>query len=456
MGYIDELKEWLSPASISISKEILEIYSYDASGISIKPSIVITAYTTDDILFTVKIASRNNVALTVRGAGSGLTGGSIPKDGGIILNLEKMNKLLHIDKEKLVAIVEPGIINGTLQKRLEKYNCFYPCDPGSSKFSTIGGNLAENASGMKGKLFGSCITSVLGVQYINAIGKTINTGILNKDGESNRILQNIIAGSEGTLGIISKIALKLEKIPETKTHFTSLIYFSSDTNAIDFILELSKQNIIPFSLEYMDKESFNATNLTQEYKEELASTILLIEWNNNSKQIKELINSSDIIKEISSKDNSMYNEFWNIRKNISPSLFKIKPNKINEDIAVPMDKIYEFIDYLHTVKHNNPLISIFVFGHASIGCFHINLMFDKSVDDSLNQTNKIVKSLLKKVIELKGTISTEHGIGLSKKEFLSWELGKEVLELNQYIRYIFDKKCIFNPGKIFDPITLED
>lgn len=442
-----DIKKRVSRNAVDFSAEALEAYSYDASKQSGRPSVVVNALTLEDIIAVINTARRFKVPVIPRGAGTGLSGGSVPGQPGIVLSLERMNRIIHIDPNLKLAVVEPGVINATLQSRLLKYNLFFPCDPNSSAFSTLGGNVSENACGLKGRMYGSCFSHVKGLVYVNAEGNVISTGYFNHG--KNQLLQNLFISSEGTLGIISKIALQLMDIPHKLS--TYFLFFKERNQAFELARYLMARGLFPYSLEFIDGNTYSliADPASFFYRKHTGSAVLL-ELGEHEDFIHELLDFFRHMEIIKARDEKERKQFWDFRNLVSPALYNLAPDKQNEDVAVPLDKLDELADFLKDLNNENPLLQIHTFGHLSAGCFHINFMYDNRQADAGTQCGTAVRKAIEKVISLGGTISCEHGIGLTKKAFLRLELGDKAYYLNKNLKSVFDPEGLFNPGKVFE------
>jgi FAD/FMN-containing dehydrogenase len=447
MEFIKALKQRLPRHALDLTRESLFAYSYDATKRCTHPVALVNAVRLEDVTGTIKIARQYKIPVVTRGAGSGLTGGSVPHKNGILLNLERMNRILHIDKIKKIAVIEPGVINADLQVRLGQYGLFFPCDPGSAEFSSIGGNVAENACGMRGRFYGSCYSHVAGIEYIDHEGKSISTGYFNNG--QNRILQGLLIGSEGTLGIIVKIALNLLTMP---AHFnTYLLFFSKRAHAFEFTSTLLADGLIPYALEFIDGNTFPliADNRSTFFRTNLGAAVIL-ETSENNGAYETIINGFSEVEVVKAKHSKDRTALWALRSLVSPALYNIAPAKINEDVALPVDKLKIFTDFLDELNEKSNRVSIYTFGHLGAGCFHANFMYNPKEEHATEEAENMVREMLKKTVELNGTISCEHGIGLTKKPFLKMDLGPEVHLFNRNIKRSFDPDNIFNPEKIFE------
>lgn len=447
-----DLKELL-PGKVSTDPEELYCYGFDASSLEGRPAAVVRPDTTDEVSKVAAYASEQGIPLVPRGAGSGMTGGAIPSKGSIVLSLERMNRIINIDEKNMVATVEPGVINEHLQNRLEMMNLFYPPDPSSMAFCTIGGNIAENAGGPRAIKYGVTRDYVLGLQVVLADGTIITTGGSTLKGVVGYDLTSLIVGSEGTLGIVTKAFLKVIPLPEDTV--TLLCMFTELEKASSVVPEIAASGITPRVLEFMDQEAVCAAeNYRPVGLRTDAEAILLIEFDGPRTQVlKEAERVTALCKSYGASvkladDIFSRQSLWESRKALSSALYHISPTKINEDIVVPRTKIPEMIQTLHEIARKYQL-KIVSFGHAGDGNIHVNIMTDREKTEEYQRAKEAVKDVFAVALRLGGTMSGEHGIGLTKAPYLGMELSAPVILLMQGIKKIFDPRGILNPGKIF-------
>jgi len=451
---ITELINAVGKENISTAKEDLICYSYDATSQKFLPDAVVFPKSATDISSILKLANKEVFPVVPRGAGSGFSGGSLPVKGGVVVSLERMNKILKIDADNLVAIVEPGVITGELQWAVEDLGLFYPPDPSSLKFCTIGGNVAECAGGPRAVKYGVTKDYVLGLEIVLPTGEIINTGTQTLKGVVGYDLTKLMVGSEGTLGIVTKIILKL--IPLSEAIKTMLAVFTDMRDAAKTVSKIISLKIIPSTMEFMDKNSiscvddYSSMGLPADVE-----ALLLIEVDGDKRLIE---NQAETIKKIClnngakeiriAVDKKEAKKLWQLRRAISPALAKLKPNKINEDIVVPRSKIPDAIIGIREIAKKYNLTNA-NFGHAGDGNIHVNIMIDKSDKAEFERAEKAVKEIFELVLSFGGTISGEHGIGISKMPYIGMELSQPAIDVMKKIKQILDPKGILNPGKIF-------
>ncbi len=449
---MNDLSELL-PGKVSLAPADLICYGFDASGLEASPGAVVWAEDVSDVVKVMQYADEKNIAVIPRGAGSGMTGGSIPAEGAIVLSAERMNRILEIDRENMTVLAEPGVINGRLQRELERHGLFFPPDPSSMNFCTIGGNVAENAGGARALKYGVTRDYVIGLEAVLPDGRVITTGVRTAKGVVGYDLTRLLVGSEGTLAFITKIRLKALALPEDV--ITLLALFGGIEQAGDAVRQIISEGIVPRTLEFMDAETIRAV---ENYKTiglpQGTGAMLLIELDGPAPVIMrdaEIITSlcKKLHGEIIMAENELARmKLWEARRAISPALFHISPSKINEDIVVPRSRLSEMLKRLKRLSESSG-IKIVNFGHAGDGNIHVNIMVDKENRAEYEKAQKLVEEIFRMTLELGGTISGEHGVGLTKQKYIAMEINPAELELMKKIKQAFDPKNLLNPGKVF-------
>ena len=449
---MDKLSELL-PGKTSTDPEDILCYGFDASGIEAPPAAVVWPHDVLDVINVMKYAYASGTPVIPRGAGTGMTGGAVPSHGAIILSMEKMNRILEIDEKNLTALVEPGVLNGKLRRELQRSRLFYPPDPASMNFCTIGGNVAENAGGANAVKYGVTKDYVLGLEAVLPDGSLIKTGVKTAKGVVGYDLTGLLVGSEGTLAVITKIRLRVLPLPQEV--ITLMVFFKEVERSGVAVAEIISAGIIPRTLEFLDRETIKAV---ENYKPvglpQDIDAMLLIELDGPPSVITrdaEKISGicGNLGGEVIMAENEIAREkLWEARRAVSPALFHISPTKINEDIVVPRDRLSEMLGILKGFSERTG-IRIINFGHAGDGNIHVNLMVDRSNHDEYEKAQELVRDIFRATLELGGTISGEHGVGLTKKNYISMEIPPVELELMKNIKKVFDPKNILNPGKIF-------
>ncbi len=448
-----ELKRIVGEANFSSSKEDLVCYSYDATNRGFLPDAVLFPINASEISLVLKMANSERFPVVPRGAGTGFSGGSLPVEGGVVISTERMKRIIEIDAENLIATVEPGVILWEFQQEVEAIGLFYPPDPTSLRFSTIGGNIAECAGGPRAVKYGVTRDYVLCLEAVLPTGEIITTGVKTAKGVVGYDLTRLIVGSEGTLGIVTKAVLRLIPLPETTK--TLLAGFADLERAARATAGIIAAKIIPSTLEVMDGSSIKCVSEFEDIGFPQAGSLLLIEVDGKresvlkeAEQIKAICLSSGAESVREAEDKNEVKNLWKARRAISASLFRLKPDKINEDVVVPRSRVTELVRGIEEISRKRGII-IACFGHAGDGNIHVNIMHDKSNDEERRQALDAVHDVFELTLSLEGTISGEHGVGITKAPYLEKELSGGAILLMQRIKTAFDPNNILNPGKIF-------
>ncbi len=451
--FIEEIKFLLPEKAIVLDKDILDNYAEDKSTVySTTPKVVIRAYNKEQVKTVVRLAGKFKVPIVCWGQGSSVTGACLAFSDAVILSFEKMNKILEIDTDNLIAVVEPGVIVADLKKETEKFNLYYPPDPASFESSTIGGNIATGAGGPSAVKYGVTKDYVTGMEVILSNGEEITLGgkIVKKSSGYN--LLDLFVTSEGTLGIITKIFLKLVPLPLNR--LTIYLTFSNIFSLLQGVNKVLNSSVLPVTLEYIDdtaleflyhkhnlpdKDKANASLLIEiEYDCEEQKDVLLEKFYSIFDGLDGFINFYPLDNVIKSR------EIWNARRSIG-EVFRENFHHIEKaDIVVPRGRIFNVIKEIKDLSENFG-IKVSCFGHAGDGNIHVNFLFDKECDSGniLEETFQIVKNN-------NGLPSGEHGIGKVKKKFLKDFIGEEQINIMRKIKRIFDPENLLNPDKIFD------
>lgn len=442
-------------------KADLHCYSYDGRGMIYLPEAVAFPGSTEEVCQIMKLATEYQFPVVPRGAGTGMTGGCLPVKGGLVLAMTRMNRILEIDAKNLIAIAEPGVITIDLQNAVKKVGLFYPPDPASLKFCTLGGNAAECAGGPSAVKYGVTKDYIIGLEAVLPSGEMVQAGARTEKSVTGYDLTRLFIGSEGTLGIITKLICRLLPLPEKKETF--LILSTSLRKATELVSTILSNGVTPSTLEYMDRTAIRVvSDMLSEPPPQETEALLLLELDGDAESVlRQTIQLKKILKDIEDiqfrhATNSLeVQELWEARRAISPAVFKIKPHKISEDVAVPRSKIPDLVAFTEELSRELAL-TILTFGHAGDGNIHVNIMIDRDDLDELSRGEKAKELLFKHTISLDGTLSGEHGIGLSKAAYLPLELNSATIQLMQQIKKLIDPHNILNPGKIFPDSNIPD
>ena len=436
---------------LTARREMVE-FAADATKIAHMPDVVAFPQNSEEISRILRLATEKGFPVVPRGAGTGMSGGAVPVHGGVVLAMDRLNRILSIDRDNLIAKAEPGVITADLQQAVEALGLFYPPDPASLKVSTLGGNIAECAGGLRAVKYGVTRDYVLGLTIVLPTGEIIKTGVETRKGVAGYDLVRLIAGSEGTLAVITAMTLRLVPKPETKR--TMVAFFENVSLAVETVSEITRHKIVPAILEFMDRLCIDCVREEMHLDlPENSGAMLLIEVDGNADLVA---HQARIVEDLcgeamafrAARDSESAEGLWEARRNVSPSLHKLRPHKINEDIVVPRSRLAELVSFLETVSARYGL-PIPAFGHAGDGNIHVNIMLDKEDPAQFKNAHTIVKMLFEKVIAMGGTITGEHGIGITKAPYLEMEIPVEGIRLMKRIKKAFDPEGILNPGKIF-------
>jgi glycolate oxidase len=451
---IQELSAVVGPDHLTLRHDDLTDYSSDATKLEFMPDAVAFPGNAEEISRILLLANREYFPVIPRGAGSGASGGALPVKGGLVLAMERFNRILSIDQDNLIVKVEPGVITAHLQEEVEKLGLFYPPDPASIHISSIGGNVAECAGGLRAVKYGVTRDYVLGLEVVLPTGEIIKTGVETSKGVVGYDLTRLIVGSEGTLAVITSVTLRL--IPKPATKKTMMAFFHDISSAAETVSHMIRNKIVPTTLEFMDRLSIDCVRNEMGLSiPDETDALLLIEVDGDedftardAKRVQDICVQSGAILFQAASGKEEAERLWEARRGISPALLTLRPGKVSQDIVVPRSRMPHLISFLGQLGEKYQL-PIPAFGHAGDGNIHVNIMLDKGIPKEVENANAAVKDLFGKVIELGGTISGEHGIGLTKAPYMEMEISTPALELMWRLKNAFDPKGILNPGKIF-------
>lgn len=428
------------------------LYSYDATRLSFPPDVVVIPESEEDVQKVVKICYENGVPITPRGAGSGYTGGSIPVKGGVLISFEKMDKILWIDEDNAVAKVQPGVITYKLQQAVEKRGLFYPPDPASYKFCTMGGNVAENAGGPRCVKYGVTREYIMELDTVIYTGDIIHTGRITLKDVAGYDLTRLLIGSEGTLGIFTGITVKL--IPKPKAKKTVKAVYMDLESVGKTVKDIFKAGISPSALEFMDKLAINAVEDFGHFGlPRDAEVILLIEVDGHPKAIEDEIVEVAKICELNgakvevAKTDREAEKLWEARRSLSPAVSKLGRTKINEDIVFPRSYLPDALPKLREIgrKYNLKMVN---FGHIGDGNVHANFMINGLDPDEVARAEKAVEEVFELALSYRGSITGEHGVGITKAEFMRKQFSQQEMDIMKKIKRVFDPGNLINPGKM--------
>ncbi len=451
---IEKLRRIVGAENILIEPEKVEPYGADAVKEKFPPEAVVFPESTAQVCAILKLANEYLFPVTARGGGVGYTGGAVPVDGGIVVGTDRMNKILEINPDDLYAICQPGLTTFELQQAVEKHGLLFPPDPASYKDSFIGGNIAENAGGMRTPKYGVTKHSVLGLEVVTATGEVIRTGGKTVKNVVGFDLTGLLCGSEGMLGIITEATLKLLPLPEATA--TVRASFKSMELACRVLTKFTPAGLLPMAMEVVDRNCIGAIEENFAFGlSKDANAILIVAVDGEREQVRR---DSQLVEKIlgdhggfdifRSQTKEEENKLWDVRRAISPSLMKYGTLKLNEDVVVPRSKVPELIRRIEDIGRAHRTF-VANFGHAGDGNIHVNFMCERSDPESIARARQCVKETFALSVELGGSISGEHGIGYVKAQYLDIAIDAPTLSMMKAIKRVFDPNGILNPGKMF-------
>lgn len=451
---VEELEALVGEENVLTSPEELLCYSYDSTVLQHLPEIVVLPKSTEEVAATVKLANREKIPIVPRGAGTNLAGGTIPIQGGIVLSLTRMIEIREIGTINMAAVVQPGVVTAKLQAEVAKKGLYYPPDPASLKVTTIGGNVAMNAGGPHALKYGVTSDYVMGLEVVLPSGQVIRTGgkaIKNVTGYN---LTQLFVGSEGTLGVVTEIILRL--IPQPQSSGSVLAAFSDLDDAATLVNRILKAGVTPAVIEIMDNmtiqtvDDYLGTGLPRD-----AAALLLIQADGVREAVEQELktvadlchdNKATLVEVARTEDEE--ETLWKARRSISPSLTRVRPNKLGEDISVPREAIPDVVRRIQEISRQRDL-PIVIFGHISDGNLHPNILFDQGDPEEVERVEGASEDIFEAATAVGGTLSGEHGIGLLKQKYLRLDLPTETIKVMLTIKRALDPNNIMNPGKIF-------
>ncbi len=455
---IKEIQKLLGKDKIFTDKHYLSLYSFDSTNIFYEPDAVIFPEDERDVVNIVRVASEFKIPLVSRGSGTSRSGSAIPLRGGFVISFTKMNKIKEIDRINMVAVVEPGVITQELNLKASKIGLYYPPDPSSVKVSTIGGNISHNAGGIHAVKYGVTKNYLLGMKVVTVDGRAIKLGGKVVKSVVGYDLMRLIAGSEGTLAIITEATLRL--IPKPSTRMLFAVPLMDEYGWIDLLLEIYSRGILPCSIEFMDRECISVNKRISDLitiKGRDIQSMLFIELDGNdasvrneAEKVREILVSTGITDILFSDKVSEIEEIWDIRRDVSPSLNMFGEYRIADDVSIPLGNLKMAVKDLRDFAARNSF-KIAIFGHAGDSNLHINFMF-KSSEEMEKNFDFVMGRIAEIVLNYGGSISGEHGIGLLKKNYAESELDQNAVSVMKEIKKLFDPDNLLNPGKIFKDI----
>jgi len=449
-----DLRRLIPTSQVLNTVEDRTLYAYDGTSAKALPDAVVLAASPQEVAAVLRFATAHGVPVVPRGAGTGLSGGSVPAKGGIALVVAGMRRITEIDSGSMLVVTEPGVITGELQKTVEEAGMFYPPDPASLNYCTIGGNVAENAGGPRAVKYGVTKDYVLGLEVAVPSGDLVRLGGKQVKNVTGYNLVQLFVGSEGTLGVITEVILRL--LPKPPAKKTMLAIFDRLDDAAETVAAIMAGGVLPTTLEIMDKTSINCV---EDYLHlglpRDAEAFLLIEVDGMPAAVEA---EAGVIAGICqgrrvqsfqmARDQTEADTLWRARRAVSPAISQVRRAKIGEDISVPRSAIPAMVREIQRISRQHDL-PIAIFGHAGDGNLHPNILADRRNPTEMARVEHAIAAIFEASVSLGGTLSGEHGIGLSKQPFLRMALSPEAVRLMQDVKRAVDPKGILNPGKIF-------
>ena len=433
--------------------ESLTTYGRDALQIGHPAELVLLPADTSQIAAIASLCNHHRVPLVVRGAGTGYTGGAVPVHGGVVVSMERLNRILTIDEANLLAVVQPHVITRTLQEAVEAKGLFYPPDPASLKQSSIGGNVAECAGGPRAVKYGTTKRYVLALEAVLPTGEVVRTGSKAVKNVVGYDLTQLLVGSEGTLAIITEITLRL--VPKPAVQATLQATFAGINAAVDAVSRLLAARVVPATVEIIDPDSLGAVerHVGRTLAPPGTGAMLIIEVDgvpagveDEAGRVIDACRAAGALDVRRAANAEERDAIWEARRELSYALRALRPKKINHDVVVPRGRVPALFDLIRQLRDRHNLLMP-CFGHAGDGNIHVNLMVDPADDAEMARAAMAERELFEGVVALEGSISGEHGIGFAKAKYLALELSPETIALMRRVKAAFDPNGILNPGK---------
>ncbi len=432
--------------------DLVEPYCADESGLGrFEPDAVALVQSADEIKEVLRFAALDRVPVVPRGLGTGLTGGALATEGGVVLSTERLARVVDVDRKNMVAVVQPGVVTGQFQEQVEQLGLFYPPDPASLDSCSLGGNVAENAGGPRAFKYGVTREYVLGLELTLMGGQRLRLGRQTVKGVTGLDVTALVVGSEGLLGVISEITLKL--LPRPPAVATFLAQFNDAVTACEAVTGLIHRGHRPRTLEFLDAQVLE--HLRQKGGHPIppeAGALLLIELDGGEEACEQqMMEAAEACEEagavdiLVATDEARRRQMWEMRRNANPTLKEAHRFKVSEDVAVPRARIPEMVRRLDALAARHD-VTIANFGHAGDGNLHVNILFDDP--DVSQRLEPLIEQIFRDALELGGTLSGEHGVGIAKRRFMPLEQPAELLALQRELKRTFDPQGLMNPGKM--------
>ena len=454
-SFVDDIVAIVGADQVRRDEAARIAYGTDALKRGHPADLVVLPADTMEIAAIARLCHEMRVPLVPRGAGTGYTGGAVPVHGGIVLSLERLNRILAIDVDNLLAVAQPAVITGALQDAVEAHGLFYPPDPQSLTESSIGGNVAECAGGPRAFKYGVTKRYVLGLEAVLPTGEVVRTGSKAVKNVVGYDLTQLLVGSEGTLAIVTEVTLRLVPLPPARAALSA--WFADVRAAVTAVTAVIQAGVVPAALELVDEDSLRAveTYVGQRTAPPGAGALVVVECDGmpagvdeELERVQRAVSRTGALDVVRAVNEAERERVWHVRRQLSYALRATGAYKINHDVVVPRGRVADLFDEIARVRAAHGL-RLACFGHAGDGNIHVNILIDRDDEDERRRASLAEREIFSRVVALEGSISGEHGIGFTKTRHLDLELSPEVIALMKRVKTAFDPNGILNPGKIF-------
>ena len=454
-AFVDGLRHRLGSEYVLQDAETLAAHAADAFGVGHLPQVVVRPGDTAAVAAVATLCHEHRVPLVVRGAGTGYTGGAVPVAGGVVLSVERLDRILAVDTDNLLVVVQPAVITAELQRAAERVGLFYPPDPASLDQCSIGGNVAECAGGPRAFKYGTTKRYVLALEAVLPTGEVVRTGSKAVKNVVGYDLTQLLVGSEGTLAIVTEATLRLVPKPPARAALSA--FFSDIRGAVAGVTAVIHAGVVPAALELVDEESLRAVEafVGESVAPAGAGALVIVECDGMPASVEEeiaavhaAVTSAGALAVVRARGEAERERVWFVRRQLSYALRATGAHKINHDVAVPRGRVPDLFDEVERVRQTHDL-RMACFGHAGDGNIHVNILIDKNDAEEVRRSKVAEREIFQRVVALEGSITGEHGVGFTKSRHLDLELSPEVIALSKRVKRAFDPRGILNPGKIF-------
>jgi glycolate oxidase len=450
------LEARLGPSKVLTSRDACERFARDESEAEgVIPDAVVLATSADDVAATLAVALDSEVPVTPRAGGTGRSGGAVPVAGGIVLATIGMASIKAIDREEGVAIVEPGVVLGDLHDAVEREGWFYPPDPNSLKSCALGGNVAENSGGPRAVKYGVTRDYVLGLDAVLVGGEPLSFGRRTRKGVTGYDTTSLLVGSEGTLAVFTEVTVKL--IPKPESIATLLATFSNVRDAATAGQSLTASRLLPRCIELMDGQTLEALRQAGNAIDASAGSLLLVELDgplaeveSGAQRVADLCERAGALEVLTAHQSAQRDRLWAARREMSHAVRKLSKHKLAQDVVVPRQRVVELLELVSALSQKHA-VRFLTYGHVGDGTVHVNFLWDEG--DEAARVAQAIAGLMRAVVDLGGSLSAEHGIGVLRAPYLGLEHPKRLIALQRELKRVFDPKGLLNPGKIFSAVT---